>query len=135
MTTKFCILKVKRWGVSEKFNLQENPMSKSPKEMYLFGEVIDSDEDRMNGFSFQLKIGGIKNKESEATLSEEHIYIGINLPANEIGIIEDQLSLGTINMSFSVGLTFKEKVALHELPKSKDCELSSISKSVSDKSA
>ncbi len=133
MKTVFCNLRVDNWSINEKFELQNSPILKStePKEIYLFGKVQDSDENVMDGFSFQLKIGGVANQEHESFLGEEHIYVGINLPLNELEMVQKQLSLGTVKLSFNVGLLFKQNISLFELPRNKKCTLHYFCKTVS----
>ncbi|WXU00285.1 MAG: hypothetical protein Ctma_0998 [Catillopecten margaritatus gill symbiont] len=135
MQTFFCSLKVANWLISEKFELQSNPITKSlkPKEIYLFGKIQDSDESAMDGFSFQLRIGGIEKQEHEALLGKEHVYAGINLPTNEIEKLENQLLLGSVKLSFNISLQFKQNISLFDLPKNKKCALSYFCKNVSSK--
>lgn len=134
MQTIFCSLKVANWSISEKFELQSNPIqSLKPKKIRLFGKIQDSDEDIMDGFSFQLRIGGIEKQEYEALLGKKHVYVGINLSTNEIEKLENQLSLGLVKLSFYIGLQFKQHIPLFGLPKNKECTLSYFCKYVSNK--
>lgn len=134
MRTLYCSLKVANWLVSEEFDLQSNPVTESlkPREIYFFGKIQDSDENALDGFSFQLKIGGIEKQEHEAFLGEEHVYVGINLPSNEVEKLENQLSLKLIKLTFNVALQFKKNISLFELPKNQKCTLSYFCKHVTN---
>jgi len=135
MSILACQLKVKNWLLSDTFKIENEKALAENKELTFFGKVFDSNDEIIDGYTFQFVCSSELNEEkNEVKILDNHLFIRMNWQAEELLNLERQIAISDLKIGFSLLLRFDQYYSL-AIKEGGVCQLTSLTKSVSLKAS
>ena len=134
MSILACQLKVKSWLLSDAFKIENDKAVADHKELTFFGKVFDSNDEIIDGYTFQFVCLTESNedKPNEVKLLDNHMFIRMKWQSEELANLIEQITLPGLKIAFSILFKFEQYYSL-AIKEGGNCQLSSITKSISRK--